>query len=674
MRRTDPLPELLCPAGSARALAAAIDAGADAVYLGGKQFQARAFSESFTEEQMTEALRYAAIRGVKTYLTLNTLLSDRELPEALEYARFLYESGASALICADLGLIRALRARYPTIPIHASTQSGAHSTDGVETLARLGVERVVLARELPLTEIRSITESASVETEVFLHGALCVSQSGGCLFSSLVGGRSGNRGMCAQPCRLPYGQDYPLSLKDLCLAPHIPQLIESGVASLKIEGRMKSAAYVWHTAHIYRTLLDEGRAATEEEVRRLAEVFSRGDGFTDAYFLGGPTVGMAGVRSEEQKQRSRELAPVPDTYTPLPIRAEATIKAKTPLSLTLHMGDTTVTVTGDVPSPALRAPLSYKEAVLRLTKLGGTPFSLSPEDLALDLEEGLFVSVGQLNALRRQAVDRLSRACLPPPLAPSDALPAAVSPAEIEGHFGVFYDPTVFDGLSEEDRGFFSVCVLPVDRHGEAETVAEGVLLPPVVFDRERPCMLAALVAARERGARYAMLSGVGQLPLVREAGLIPVGGFRLNVTNRAARDGWYAEGVRDLTLSPELPLPHLRDLGGRAILYGRVPLMVLERCPVRETAGCHACKTYRLRDRTGAEFPLLRSTGHRRLLVNSLPTSMSDKGAELARYGISRGLFLFTVEDVSACRSVLGAFRLGLPLDGTRRVPKEWN
>ena len=307
MKRKTDLPELLAPAGSFDALVCAVDAGADAVYLGGKQFQARAFSESFDEQQMQKALLYARLHGVKTYVTLNTALFDRELADALSFAKFLYESGADAVICADLALIDLLHTHLPELPIHASTQAMAHSTAGVDFLAAHGAVRVVLARELPFSEIQKAVEHSGAEIEIFLHGALCVSQSGGCLLSSMVGGRSGNRGMCAQPCRLPYNGTYPLSLKDLCLAEHIPALCESGVASLKIEGRMKSPLYVWHTTALYRRLLDKKRAATKDEIKHLMQVFCRGDGYTDGYFTDRKYIPMTGVRTDTQRKPPKSL-------------------------------------------------------------------------------------------------------------------------------------------------------------------------------------------------------------------------------------------------------------------------------------------------------------------------------------------------------------------------------
>ncbi len=316
------LPELLSPCGSPEAVRAAVLAGADAVYMGGRRFNARANAKNFTDEELRKAIEYCHARGVRVYVTLNTVLYDRELPEALAYAGLLYEMGVDAVICADMGLITLMQKRLPGLPVHVSTQAAVHNLPALQRLAGLGVTRVVVARELPKKLLEEICKKSPVEIEMFVHGALCVSCSGQCLLSAVMGGRSGNRGECAQPCRLPYepvagvrakqarrGKEYPISLRDLSLAGHIPELIEMGVSSLKIEGRMKSPSYTGGVTRIYRMLLDERRAATEAEADALRRIFSRG-GFTDAYFTGeGGTLRiMLGVRSERDKKQSRLAA------------------------------------------------------------------------------------------------------------------------------------------------------------------------------------------------------------------------------------------------------------------------------------------------------------------------------------------------------------------------------
>ena len=278
--------ELLSPAGSPEALRAAVCAGADAVYLGFGQFNARRGARNFTQAEFASAVSWCHLRGVKVYLTLNTLCSDRELPAAADCAVQASKLGADAVLVQDLGLVRALRQTAPDLPLHASTQMTLYSLDGVKQAADLGLTRAVLARELSRQDVAFICERSPIEIEVFVHGALCMCYSGQCFMSSVIGGRSGNRGMCAQPCRLPYGwgdelvNTYPLSLKDLSLAGHLQELQEMGVASAKIEGRMKRPEYVYTVTKIYADALREGREPTSEELRRLEQAFSR-QGFTD---------------------------------------------------------------------------------------------------------------------------------------------------------------------------------------------------------------------------------------------------------------------------------------------------------------------------------------------------------------------------------------------------------
>lgn len=291
------LPELLSPAGSPEAADAAVKAGADAIYVGGRFLNARMNAKNFTDEALTECIEKCHKKGVRVYVTVNTAVLDRELVEAVKYTDLLYSIGTDALIVSDLGLAKALKGRYKNMELHASTQASGHNADCAAAFKELGFSRMVCARELSLKEITKLCADSPIEIEQFVHGAICVSQSGQCLLSAVMGGRSGNRGVCAQPCRMKYNGTYPISMKDMCLASHITELIESGVASLKIEGRMKSPAYVYEVTKTYRTLLDERRNATERELKALASVFSR-SGFTDGYYTERINSEMLGVRTE----------------------------------------------------------------------------------------------------------------------------------------------------------------------------------------------------------------------------------------------------------------------------------------------------------------------------------------------------------------------------------------
>ena len=297
-------PELLCPAGSPETLRSAILGGADAVYLGGTEFNARMNAKNFTRETLPEAIRFCHEKGVRAYITLNTLLTDRQLPQVLDFAAFLYEIGCDALIVADAGLGALLHEKLPKFELHASTQMSGHNSQAAKRLSEKGFSRMVCARELDQKNLALLCQNSPIEIELFVHGAICACHSGQCLMSSMIGGRSGNRGECAQPCRLPYNGSYPLSFKDLSLAGHYREISEMGISSLKIEGRMKSADYVYTTARIFRSLIDENRNATKKEMEMLSGIFSR-SGFTDGYFVRNLSAQMLGIRTEEDKKKTK---------------------------------------------------------------------------------------------------------------------------------------------------------------------------------------------------------------------------------------------------------------------------------------------------------------------------------------------------------------------------------
>jgi putative protease len=672
MKRLSPLPELLSPAGSYEAALAAIQAGADAIYLGTKSFNARAYAQNFDDDALCRIIAYAHAHGVKVYVTLNTLVYDKELSCVTERARVLQQMGADALIVADLGAIRVLKDKLPELELHASTQATVHSSLSADELYSLGVSRVVLSRELSLDNIIKTTALCRPETEIFLHGALCVCHSGQCLFSSLVGGRSGNRGTCAQPCRLPYGKSYPLSLRDLCLAGAIPDLIELGVSSLKIEGRMKTPGYVHGVTSVYRRLLDEERAATPEELRYLARLFSRG-GFTDRYYFGRPEAPMTGIRSEEDKQQTREISQNEYRATAARISGSCRISRGAPISLTLTLAERSVTAVGAVPEDAKTAPLDAAAVSARLRKLGGTPFSLAEADLAVHLEPGLNLAPSALNELRRSAVAALTDTLRRSPRAievptakrsfPTEPL-LSLSFRKAEQMLAV--EP---DGAIPCER-FLSLA--EADLH--PELLPDGVTFPAVVTDLETEEVRRMAAAAKARGVRLARIENVGQLSLARELGLIPIGDFRFNITNATAAALWEERGLADCVLSPELPLALAGHIGGRVIVAGRIPLMLLERCFIRENAGCDRCDKAALTDRKGISFPLVREYPHRNLLLNSTLTYMGDRKDELLSAGIRRWDFLFTIESPSECRAILDAFVSGKALPfATRRLPRSY-
>lgn len=658
MRRKAKLPELLAPAGDLECLYAAVSAGADAVYVGGKLYSARAYAKNFDMDELRRAVAYCHLHGVKLYVTLNTLLYNSEIAPAVEFAAELYRIGVDALIVADVGLIRELRIALPELELHGSTQMSVHNSCGADLAAELGCSRVVLARELSGENIAKVTQKCKPEVEVFLHGALCVSHSGQCLFSSMVGGRSGNRGECAQPCRLPYGKGHPLSLRDLSLAHHIPSLIDFGVASLKIEGRMKSPEYVYTVVSIYRRLLDEHRSSTPQEDRALDEIFSRG-GFTDGYYRSALSEGMTGVRSDAAKAISRTLKESFDAER-VSVFARARLALGEPSELTLGIvgTDKTVTVLGAVPSAARSAPLDAEAVKTRLSKMGNTYLSLDRKDIDLSLDEGINLSPGEINALRRAAAERLGLEERPVPeikIESPDNLTRGVSKLRT-AHF---YEPKLLHSLRDA-LDYFDICFVPLHRLSECEVIPCGVVLPPVIMEDELDEVKDMLLSAKEKGVMYTLVGNIGHLKLVLDAGLVPVGDFRLNVYNSYARAEYTERGFGNILLSPELTLPEVYEVGGRCIVYGRLPLMLTERCFMKDSFGCAECSRCSLTDRRGVAFPMVREYKHRNIIFNSAVTYIGDKGRERDR--LSGEHFIFSTEDKYEALSVIDAFKNNEP------------
>ena len=665
IRRGEKLPELLCPAGSYAALEAAVDGGADAIYLGGLAFNARKGAKNFSRDELERGIALAHAYGTKIYLALNTLIHDRELDELLHSVEEACTLGADALIVADLGAAREIRRRFD-IELHASTQVSGHNADATRYLADAGFSRMVCAREMSREDIRTFIDTSSLEAEVFVHGALCVCHSGQCLFSSVVGGRSGNRGECAQPCRLPYKNKnaYPLSLKDLSLASHIPKLCELGVASLKIEGRMKSPEYVRDVTRIWRRLLDERRAATRDDMRELEAVFSR-QGFTDGYFTSNISSKMLGVRTEAQKRESRELEAFDGLGRKIGVTMTVQMKKDTPIKLTVFSEGARVSVTGDVPMQAINAPLDKAALERSMSKLGGTPYELTKIDIELD--EGLMMPVSALNALRRSAIEALAKSKTSEPVSAREVEIKRITPKNKKARkkTAAFYNPK---NVTDKARKFFDVIYLPLESYDGS---TNGAILPPVIFDSEADKVRQMLISARERGCKHLLVANIGHLSLVGNMGFELHGDIRLNVYNNATAAVCEELGLEDVLLSPELTLPQMRDIGGAtgACVYGRLPLMITEKCVSPELdakGGCDSCKQGRaaLVDRRGVSFPVLRTFEHRSLIFNSVPVYMADKSELLDRNGIVMQHFIFTTESSREVDDVIEAYLRHSPTD----------
>lgn len=640
-------PELLSPAGSPAALEAAIMAGADAIYFGGQSFNARKNASNFTDEELESAIRKCRLFGVKTNIVLNTQLYSNELAKALLFAEKLLAFGADAFIVADLGLATAMAKYFPGVNLHASTQAVGQNLLSAGDLAELGFSRMVAPRELPLRDLQKLCAQSPIETEAFIHGALCVSHSGQCLMSSVIGGRSGNRGECAQPCRLPYKakNPYALSLKDLCLAEYVPELVDAGIASFKIEGRMKTPDYVYGVISVYRKLIDEHRSATADEMKTLAGLFSR-SGFTDGYFKENITKSMLGVRTDEDKRTTASAEGVKMQPRKILMALDAAFCEGEPAALTGTVerdGEVfSVTVTGDAPAAAEKTPTSRERIAENLSKLGATVFSASSVSVEA---EGVNVPISAVNAMRRELAEKMAERLIGEvPAYPkfSGKLPLSsgyVKNEEKQAHF-LFYDSVTARAKTYFDRIFLPL----VEYLKHAEKIGGdakfGIVLPPVAFDHEIDEVRAMAEKAVSLGCRMALISGLWQLHMADELGLEKHGDFRLNIFNSESAAIYQKLGFRSVVLSPEIGVSVTSALSVGIpkgyIIYGRLPLMTMEKCAIRDnyteiktSAACRYCDTHRfsvLKDRTGAEFLLAREWKHRNVLYNSVPFYMADK------------------------------------------------
>lgn len=674
--------ELLSPAGSFDALRAAVCNGADAVYLGTEAFNARRGARNFTLEELSEAVRYCHVRGVKVHLTLNTLVTDREMPAAARVILAAARAGVDALIVQDLGLVALCRRLAPEMELHASTQMSIHSLEGVKQAAEMGISRVVLARELPREDIAFICRNSPVQIEVFVHGALCMCYSGQCYLSAAIGRRSGNRGQCAQPCRQPYGYDrfeerYPLSLRDNCLISYLDELARMGVASIKIEGRMKRPEYVAAVTGIYRAALD-GKPVGDEEHRVLRTVFSR-QGFTQGYYLNKTGAEMFGVRKQEAEDRALMQA-ARATYEaaePQRIDVDFTLAVLRDRNVALAAQDVDGNVCkaeGEPPQRAMHRAVTREELDARLRKTGGTPYRCRETRIALD--PNLSVSAAQLNELRRHVLAQLTalrgrcrtqtlHAYQPERIiAGSKAAPVmtvSVSRADqitarlLEAKPAVLYVP-----LSE-------IMAQPEEFRQLAKLRAVAAVLPRVVRDDETPELLRSLTRLTELGIDRVLTGNLGQISLARSRGLKIAGDFGLNLMNSGAMAAAARAGLVSLTASFEMTLPQLRDLSKplptELLVYGRLPLMLTENCLIRGRTGICSCRdgNARLVDRIGAEFPVMRDCGTcRSVLLNGKKLWLLDKQEELRNMGLWALRLSFTTENTAEIDGVLAAYRSG--------------
>lgn len=654
------LPELLAPAGNFAALEAAIEGGSDAVYFGASRFNARMRAGNFTDEELEAAVKLCRAHGVKSYVTMNIRLYDREIEDALRVAARLYALGASALIVADNGLAREIKRQVPGLEIHASTQMSGHTAEDCIALKNAGFTRMVCPREISGERLKRLCSESPIEIEMFSHGAYCVSFSGQCLMSAVMGGRSGNRGSCAQPCRQPYTQKgekgYPISLKDMCLASQIEDIIKSGVASLKLEGRQKPAEYVYGVTKIYRRLLDEGRNATEAELRELANLFSR-QGFSDGYYRN-RAGGMIGVRTiEEYRESEKTVFGGLKRRVPVSVSISARIGEK--LAYNMTTPTCSVTVYGDtVEYSENMSPMTKENAEKNASRLGNTPFELKTCSYTGD--SGALVTGSMLNRLRREAVEKLlspEKREEPPVLYRA---PGAKKGGKVK-YTAEFSYPSQ---ITERARRFFSEAYLPEGREGAS------VSLKPIRFEGDIP-----------EGERV-LCHTTGQLYEAIRSGNAADASYRLNVFNSATAAELCEMGALSVTLSPELTVPQMRDIAAecekRVIVYGRLPLMTMFRCAISDGGkNCKlggsgfaggrsesACKSS-IKDRRGVEFPILSLPDCTNVIYNSVPLYMADKKNDLMRTGADAWHFIFSDESPEEVDRIIECYEKELPPTG---------
>jgi putative protease len=665
--------EILSPAGSGDALTAAVRTGANAVYLGGSRFSARAGAENFGREELAKAVRYCHARDVRVHLAVNTVLLENELAEAVDFVRFACTLPVDAVLIQDMGLFRILRKSAPELKLHASTQTSVHTAAGARLLYKSGFCRLVLARELSLKEISDINASCPIELEAFVHGALCMSVSGQCYFSSVLGSRSGNRGRCAQPCRLPFsaqgGTGHDLSLKDMSMVTRISELASAGVTSAKIEGRLKRPEYVAAAVTASRLSLG-GKTVPENLLKDLRAVFSR-SGFTSGYPDGNRGRDMFGVRSKEDvvENTGSVLAELRELYAhenpKIPV--DFTIKIKYNKPVILKAADSEgrfVSVSGAFPEKALSRPVDRAICEKQLSKTGGTPFYAG--SIECEADGGLSVPASELNALRREALDKLTKLREQRPAAAFSAPDynaenrRRTGKMKLRARFTRFNMPDIPKSAKKCEYVFVPYDTPPlVLEKLTAEGFSTAIELPRGMFGMEND-VRRHIADAKSAGVNHVWAGTIDGAAIGLDMGMEVHGGFSLNITNTQSLK-WYEElGLADTELSFELSFPQAGHIGGQMarglLLYGRLPLMLCRCCPAANSKrGCPNCKKPPvLTDRKGVKFPVL-CYGACSEVLNSVPLYTADIINEIT--GQDFGTVRFTDESKEEAESILGAY-----------------
>ena len=682
--------ELLAPAGNLEIFKGVIESGADAVYVGGSMFGARAYANNFTEEELLEAIGFAHLRGVKVYLTVNTLIKNSEFSKLYDYLLVYYKRGLDAVIVQDIGVVKAIHEYFPSMEIHTSTQMTVTGADGVRFLSQFGVTRVVMAREVSLAEMKRIHEETGMELEAFVHGALCYSYSGQCLFSSILGGRSGNRGRCAQPCRLPYTvegkkDEYILSLKDMCGIKALDKLHDAGVYSLKIEGRMKQLEYACGVVKYYRSYIDSMKPVTDADYDRIKALGNR-CGFTDRYYFDHNGSDM--VTYVKPNFVSNAAEPSPEKRK-LSIEGELVLREGEPGSLTVKRGDVTYKASIEPVSAALKAPLDKKAAIDRINKTGDTDFEFS--HIKAQIGENVFVPNGALNKLRRDAISGLCDKLLKKyyrndaryaDMSRLTALPEHVVKSDAAHDEAINDYTTICSCMTRAQLdtliGYecFDVFYLDFDMYDRKTLIQQFADDVKSLTKRNKKVYLMLPTIFRADSSDY-FVSIAKELDKVSFEGFVVKNYEELYLTenlftgkkvildhnmytfNDVSKSAFFEHGVSGDTVPLELnsrEIMHRNNIGSQMIVYGYYPLMTTANCVHKNTKGCDKKqKLIYLKDRYNKSFAVCNNCKEcYNTIYNSLPTMLTKNMSKLKEAGIRSFRYSFTIETPTQIKAVM--------------------
>lgn len=685
--------ELLAPAGNLEILKGVIESGADAVYVGGSIFGARAYANNFTEEELLEAIDFAHLRGVKVYLTVNTLIKNSEFSKLYDYLLPYYKRGLDAVIVQDIGVVKAIHEYFPSMEIHTSTQMTVTGADGVRFLSQFGVTRVVMAREISLAEMKRIHEETGMELEAFVHGALCYSYSGQCLFSSILGGRSGNRGRCAQPCRLPYTvegkkDEYILSLKDMCGIKALDKLHDAGVYSLKIEGRMKQLEYACGVVKYYRSYIDSKKPVSDADYDRIKALGNR-CGFTDRYYFDHNGSDM--VTYVKPNFVSNAAEPSPEKRK-LSIEGELVLREGEPGSLTVKRGDVTYKASIESVSAALKAPLDKKAAIDRINKTGDTDFEFS--HIKAQIGENVFVPNGALNKLRRDAISGLcdkllkkyyrndaryadiSSMCeLPEHVVKSDAVheDGAVNAKDYTAICSCMTRAQLDTLIGYECFDVFYLDFDMYDRKTLIQQFADDVksltkrnkkvyLMLPTIFRADSSDYFVSIAKELDKVSFEGfVVKNYEELYLTENlfTGKKVILDHNMYTFNDVSKSAFFEHGVSGDTVPLELnsrEIMHRNNIGSQMIVYGYYPLMTTANCVHKNTKGCDKKqKLIYLKDRYNKSFAVCNNCKEcYNTIYNSLPTMLTKNISKLKEAGIRSFRYSFTIETPKQIKAVM--------------------